>query len=365
MVGEHYFALAKWPDAMTAYRHVPDPTRRPRPRDVQERVVRVEARRHDGGGGRFQARARQAREAREQRATRSASTPRRCATRRSTIWSSCSPRTADRRRKEVFDFLASIGGERYSHDVMIEGRRELRRAGRVRALERGLPVPHQDGPRTRSRPPTTSATSSRTGTPRSTRARAGRDQGPARHVRPEHRLGEAPEEPRRARALARDHRGAGPRHRDQHPRRGPGGARSRSTSRSSTSASPSRTALRHPRALPAGRRRVRQLPGGVRQRQDGRGAEDDRDPLLPGRTSCASSSASSRRPATSTSRSARARRSASTTRTPCSTRWPRSSTRARRTWRTAATSCSGRQEVRRGGRPLRDAVPGRSDASSA
>ena len=164
----------------------------------------------DAGREGLQARARQGRRGRAHRHRGAAPAQRLArATRRSSTSSSCSPRIARSRaqggvRLPRVDRRRAVLARR--HD---QGRRELRRAGRVGALERGVPVPHQDG--------------------------SGLDQGrrlPARHrreleqrrstsssaqdeikvlldeLRPEHRVGQGAEEPRRARPLARDHRGA-------------------------------------------------------------------------------------------------------------------------------------------------------------
>ena len=72
--------------------------------------------------------------------------------------------------KEVFDFLASIGGERYSRDVLLRVA-ESYAAQTEWERQRGIPVPHQDGSRV-DQVSRTSATSSRTGAPRSTSNRA-------------------------------------------------------------------------------------------------------------------------------------------------------------------------------------------------
>ena len=170
--------------------------------------------------------------------------------------------------KEVFDFLASIGGEQYSRDVMIKVAESYGGAGRVGAQQRGVPVPDQDG--------------------------SGVDQGrrvPARHHRElEQRarrraarrrrsrscsMATAPtRRGRRRRRTARrstrsldDHRGARPRHRDEHPRRG---AAPREVPKLPRRPSASQAVGTELLGSTRGRRRVRGLPRRVRRGQGGR-----------------------------------------------------------------------------------------------
>ena len=101
-------------------------------------------------------------------------------------------------RAEVFDFLASIGGEKYSRDVLIKvaesygGQAEWERSNEAYRFlikmdpgrsRRRLPAPHRRELEQRAR----------------RREGAGGDQGPARELRPEQRLGQGAEEPRCAR----------------------------------------------------------------------------------------------------------------------------------------------------------------------
>ena len=81
MIGEHYFADAQWAKAKDAYSHIPRGRGDQRPRDVQDRVVRVEARQHRPGREGLQARARQGRRGRAHR-HRGAAPPQRIAARR-------------------------------------------------------------------------------------------------------------------------------------------------------------------------------------------------------------------------------------------------------------------------------------------
>ncbi len=125
------------------------------------------------------------------------------------------------RPKEVFDFLASIGGERYSRDVLIKvaesyvGQAEYERATTptgsssswsptsIKAAEYQREIVAELDERARRR------------------AGAGRDQDPARRTTARTRRGRRQQKNREALApLARDHRGARARHRDEHPRRG-------------------------------------------------------------------------------------------------------------------------------------------------
>ena len=70
--------------------------------------------------------------------------------------------------KEVFDFLVSIDGEQYSRDVMVKVAESYGVAGRVGAQQRGVSVPDQDGSGVDQGRRVPARRSSATGTARST-----------------------------------------------------------------------------------------------------------------------------------------------------------------------------------------------------
>ena len=219
--------------------------------------------------------------------------------------------------KEVFDFLVSIDGEKYSRDVMIKvaesyaAQAEWDRSGEayrflikldpdsLKAAEHQRSIITELDERARSR------------------SRAGGDQGPPRAATAPGRSGRRQQKNREApRALARADRGPHADHRRRASTARRSAARSPRRSRTSTStrARPPRTSSTSQRSAAPRRRRPRRSRSAT---------------TAP--TSSTSSSARPRRPATSTSPSARARRSASCTSTRCATRWTRSRRRARRT----------------------------------
>ena len=205
MVGEHYFATTQWQKAMDAYRHVPDDAATS---DLATfKIAWCEWKLGDTDAGRegLQARARQGGRGRAHRHRGAAAG------------------AAPRSRDEALEYLVVVftedrsispqGGLRLPrvdrrravlarrHD---QGRRELRRR-----RPSGSAATRRSGSssrwiRSRSRPPSTSATSSQNWNERARRrARAGRDQGPARQLRADDGVGEGAEEPRGARPLAR------------------------------------------------------------------------------------------------------------------------------------------------------------------
>ena len=193
-----------------------------RPRDVQDRVVRVEARQHR----RRRRRTSSACSTRPSRPSaraprRSAGAAHRCATRRSSTSSSCSPRIARSRaqgglRLPRVDRRRAVLARR--HD---QGRRELRGAGRVGAQQRGVPVPDQDGSRV----------DQGGRVPARHRRRTGRSALDVDRAQDEIKVlldnyGPTPRGPRRRRTATRSPARSqtteelDARHRDEHPRRG-------------------------------------------------------------------------------------------------------------------------------------------------
>ena len=230
----------------------------------------------------------------------------------------------------MFDFLASIGGEHYSRDVLIKvaesyaGQAEWERSNEAfRFLikmdpdvdqERRVPARHRPELDERAR----------------RRARAGRDQGPARQLRPGDELGEGAAQPRRARPLAaiteelvrvtatNIHAEAQRREKLMKlPKQN--GCATKPIGNSDLATLYTKAADAYEQYLAAF--------GGAKTAAE----QVDRAALLPRRHPVLQARQGRGRRRRVPRRSARARRSASTTRTRCSTRWPRSRRRAPRT----------------------------------
>ena len=202
---------------------------------------------------------------------RSAGAAPRCATRRSSTSSWCSPRIARSRAKEVFDFLVSIDGEQYSRDVMVkvaESYGAQTEWDRVNDAYRFL---------IKMDPESIKAAEYQRDIVANWNSALDVDQAQEEikvlldELRPEHRVGEGAEEPRGARALARDHRGA----RRASPRR-------TSTARRSAARRPTKKAATSNLYSSRRRRAYEQYLAAF---GTGKGAqrEGDRDALLPRR----------------------------------------------------------------------------------
>ena len=290
-----------------------------RPRDVQDRVVRVEARRPDPGRQGLQARARQGGRGRAHR-HRGAAPAQRLAARRG----------------------ARVPGRRVHRGSLDLARRRSSTSSPRSAASSTRATSWSRSPRATARRPSGSARTTPTGSsikmdPESIKAadyqrniianwNSALDVDSAQeeikvlldNYGPEQRVGEgADATARRSPARSRPPRSWSRVDRDQHPRRG---------------AAP-REGLKRPSRSNARRADLPPTSHAVHARADAYdayltafGDRQDAPPRSRPRsattapTSCASSSARSRTPATSTSRSARPRRSASTTRTRCSTR---------------------------------------------
>ena len=170
MVGEHHFVRANWQEARDAYANVlerPRP-RRLRPRAVQDRVVRLEARRHRARGRALQGGARPRAEAERTGTARSAGAARQLRDEALEYLVVVFTEDESITAKDAFDFLASIGGERYSRDVLVKlADTFFDQAAYERATD-SLSLPHRAGSRATRRGRPTSAGSSRPALARST-----------------------------------------------------------------------------------------------------------------------------------------------------------------------------------------------------
>jgi TolA-binding protein len=283
MIGEHHFALQKWEEAKAAYKHIPDEAATSDLATFKVAWCEWKLGNTTQAAKDFK---RVLDKAVEAERTGTAAQRRRSASLRDeALEQLVVVFTEDKSvsAKEVFDFLASIGGEQYSRDVLLRvaesygAQTEWERSNEAyRFLIKMDPESIKSAEYQRDIVGNWNAALD------VDKAQEG-DQGAARGLRPDEHLGQGAEESRRARALAADHRGADALDGDQHPRRGAAPREGAQPQEARRRLRGSPVPHQGPRGLLHARRRgVRQLPRGVR-RPEAIEREDDRGALLPRR----------------------------------------------------------------------------------